>query len=130
MRSTVKVMSLMICGLAAGCSSEPSTSPLDSPTYAAALEKQKHAVETVKVYQAVPSNSLAVRMVMSATCGSDSVLTGADESYVLTGLKVKAFSSGADAIAEVVIKQLPDPGRHCEGNVAIGGTAKAFSVQH
>lgn len=129
MRNTVKVLSLMICGFAAGCSSEPSTNPLDSPAYVAAFEKQKRAVETVKVYQVVPPNSLAVRAVMSATCGSDSVLTGADENYVLTGLKVKAFSSGADGIAEVVIKQLPDPGRHCDGNVALGGTAKAFTVQ-
>jgi hypothetical protein len=57
-------------------------------------------------------------------------MTGADEDYILTGLKLKAYKLASDSLAEVEIQPLPDPDGRCQGGIPIGGTAKAFSTRH
>lgn len=67
---------------------------------------------------------------MTAACGKDSSMKSANENYILQGLKLKAYKLGADGIADVNIRELPDPNGHCQGNVPVGGAAKAFTVRH
>lgn len=67
---------------------------------------------------------------MAGACGGDTTVKEAHEDYILQGLKLKAYKLAADGIAEVYIRELPDPSGHCQGNVPVGGTAKAFTVQH
>ncbi|WP_434136924.1 hypothetical protein JQR88_25505 (plasmid) [Pseudomonas luteola] len=122
---------LIIAGLTAACANQSqSTHPLDDQAYVAALEKQREAVRAVRVYKEVPTDALGVRPVMAAACGSNATMTAADEDYILTGLKLKAYSLSSDSLAEVDIQQLPSEGTHCEGSVPIGGTAKAFTMRH
>lgn len=116
--------------LAAGCSTHKTpTDPMQAPAYEAALEKQNQAVRSVSVYKTIPTDALGVQPVMAASCGTGPKMTGADENYILTGLKLKAFKYGANAIAEVDIQEIPGQEGHCQGSAGIGGTAKAFTVR-
>ena len=120
-----------VFGLASGCVTDQQVSnPLEDPAYKTALEQQKQAVRSVTVYKAVPGDAIGVRPIMAAACGGDSTMKEANEDYILQGLKLKAYKLAADGIAEVNIHELPDPSRHCQGNVPVGGTAKAFTVRH
>lgn len=80
-------------------------------------------IRAVAVYQLIPAGAIGAQPVMAATCGSATKMTGADENYILTELKLKAYKYSADAIAEVDIQEVPGQEAHCEGNIAIGGTA-------
>lgn len=116
--------------ITAGCAqTDRAVDPLQDPAYVAALEKQNQAIRSVAVYKVVPAGALGVQPVMAATCGSAPKITGADENYILTGLKLKAFKYGANAIADVDIQEVPGQESHCDGNVAIGGTANAFTAR-
>lgn len=120
-----------VFGLASGCVTDQQVSnPLEDPAYKTALEQQKQAVRSVTVYKAVPGDAIGVRPIMAAACGGDSTMKEANEDYILQGLKLKAYKLAADGIAEVNIRELPDPSGHCQGNVPVGGTAKAFTVRH
>lgn len=111
--------------LLSGCKSTPK----QPSAYETAMAQQNTAIRTVQVYKGIPVGALGVRTVLAAACASDRTDTGPDENYILTGLKLKAFKSGADGIAEVKIERLPDPTGHCEVGFSVGGTAKAFTVQ-
>ena len=118
-------------GFASGCfTDQQASNPLDDPSYKAVLEQQKQAARSVTVYKAVPTDALGVRPIMAAACGGDSKMKEANEDYILRGLKLKAYKLGADGIAEVNIRELPDQNGHCLGNVPVGGTAKAFTVRN
>lgn len=120
----------IMLAMTSGCApTAQSIDPLQDPAYVAALEKQNQAVRSVAVYKAVPVGALGLQPVMAATCGSAPKMTGADENYILTGLKLKAFKYGANAIADVDIQEVPGQESQCEGNIGIGGTAKAFTVR-
>lgn len=121
----------LITGLISGCASEQEYSnPLESPAYLAALEKQNQALRYVKVYKHVPDGALGIRPVMAASCSADPQMTGADEAYILKGLKLKAYKLGGDGIAEVSIEELPKTANTCPGGVPVGGTARTFTVQY
>ncbi|MFJ3110251.1 hypothetical protein [Pseudomonas putida] len=113
-----------------GCApTEHAIDPLLDPAYVAALEKQNQAIRSVAVYRQVSVGALGMQPVMAATCGSAPTMTGADVNYILTGLKLKAYQYGANAIAEVDIQEVPGQEIHCDGNVGVGGTAKAFTAR-
>lgn len=122
--------SLFCSTVAALCILGGCTQTAEQPSaYDSAMAQQNRAIQAVQVYKEIPAGALGVRTVIAAACGSDASDSGADENYILTGLKLKAFKSGADGIAQVEIQKQPDPTKHCEVGFSVGGTAKAFSVQ-
>lgn len=126
----IRLALLFTIGFVAGCATEPqSSNPLQAPAYVAALEKQNQAVRSVMVYKAVPTDAIGVRPIMAGACGGNPKMTGVDEDYILKGLKLKAYNLSSDGVAEVDIRELPDPNGHCQGSIPIGGTAKAFTVR-
>tara|TARA_R110001592_G_scaffold47952_3_gene151513 strand:+ start:2651 stop:3037 length:387 start_codon:yes stop_codon:yes gene_type:complete len=115
--------------LLAGCSShENSVSPTQTTSYRSALENQRQAARSVTVYKEVPADAIGIRPVLAAFCSPNPRMTGGDEGYVLTGLKLKAYALNSDGLAEVIIEEISDPGNRCQG-ATIGGTAKAFSTR-
>lgn len=110
-----------------GCASNSGKD--ESSAYDSAMSQQNAAIRSVQVYKGVPEGAIGVRMVMAAACGSDPEDFGPDENYILTGLKLKAYKSGANGLSEVDIKKLPDPKGRCDAGFSVGGTAKAFTVQ-
>lgn len=110
-----------------GCTTSPGDT--ESSAYDSAMTQQNAAIRSVQVYKEVPDGALGVRSVMAAACGSDATNFGADENYILTGLKLKAYKSGANGLAMVDIQKMQDPQGHCDVGFSVGGTAKAFTVQ-
>ncbi len=55
-------------------------------------------IRAVAVYQVIPAGAIGAQPVMTATCGSATKMIGADENYILTELKLKAYKYSADAI--------------------------------
>ncbi|MFK3607864.1 hypothetical protein A7D21_28470 [Pseudomonas sp. AP19] len=101
----------------------------ESSAYDSAMAQQSIAIRSVQVYKAVPERAIGVRSVMAAACGSDASDFGPDENYILTGLKIKAYKSGANGLALVDIQRMPAPKGDCDVGFSVGGTAKAFTVQ-
>ncbi|WP_284184458.1 hypothetical protein [Pseudomonas rhodesiae] len=93
------------------------------------MAQQNTAIRSVQVYKSIPEGAIGVRSVMAAACGSDSTSFGSDENYILTGLKMKAYKSGANGLSMVDIQKMPDPKGHCDAGFSVGGSAKAFTVQ-
>tara|TARA_R110002124_G_scaffold128157_2_gene288527 strand:- start:10421 stop:10807 length:387 start_codon:yes stop_codon:yes gene_type:complete len=121
---------LAALALLAGCASPNSSdSPLDNAGYRSALEQQRQGARSVTVYKQVPADAIGVRPVMAAFCSSNPRMTGNDENYILTGLKLEAYALTYNAIADVNIQDIQDPNSRCRG-ATIGGTAKAFSTRH
>lgn len=110
-----------------GCAANPGSD--ESSAYDTAMSQQNTAIRSVHVYKAIPEGAIGVRSVIAAACGSNANEFGSDENYILTGLKMKAYKSGANGLAMVDIQKMPDPKGKCDVGFSVGGTAKAFTVQ-
>lgn len=110
-----------------GCTASPTS--VESSAYDTAMAQQNTAIRSVQVYKSIPEGAIGVRSVMAAACGSDSTSFGSDENYILSGLKMKAYKSGANGLSMVDIQKIPDPKGHCDAGFSVGGSAKAFTVQ-
>ena len=117
---------LVIIGIV-GCASkqpEPKPSvnhPLDDPAYVAELDGD------VSVHAEVPPDQEGL-LIISGSCAVSGAMTVEDERYLLAGLKDQARKNALDGIAEVYIRELPNPYGVCAGGTPVGGSAMAFKV--